>query len=56
MIFFKLFDDKQIVYINFDDHFDFIINKNTIISIDVFEIEKSKKINKNIISHSKRLF
>ena len=51
--FFKLFDNKQIIYINFNDYFNVIINENVIINIDVFEIEKSKKIDESIISHSK---
>ena len=55
-IFLKLFNNKQIIYINFNDHFNFIINENVVIDLDDLEIKKSKKVNENIILHSKKLF
>ena len=54
--FFKLFDNKQIIYVNLNDHFDFIIDENVIISFDNFEVKKSKKVNENVILHLKKLF
>ena len=50
---FKLFNNKQIIYINFNDHLNFIINKNAIICI---EIERLKKVDESVILHSRRLF
>ena len=55
-LFFKLFNNKQIIYVNLNDHLDFIINENVVINFNDFEIKKSKKVDENVISHSKKLF
>ena len=55
-LFFKLFNNKQIIYVNFNDYLNFIINENAVICFDNFKVKKSKEIDENIISYSKKLF
>ena len=54
--FFRLFNNKHIIYVNFNDHLDFIIDENVVISSDDFEVKNSKKVDENVISYLKILF
>ena len=54
-LFLKLFNNKQIIYVNFNNHFNFIINENFVINFNDLEVKKSKKVDENIILHSKKL-